>query len=236
MQRLRYLRKDMRNNWDLYLLAIPLVVYYVIFCYGPMYGLKIAFMDYNPWKGMEGSTYAGLKHFRNFLSLSTSFDYIINTLRISLCSLIFSYPLPILLALMFNAVPAKRFRKSLPECDADILYGVVIVHLRIALTGNGKVKAAVCGKKRQHVVQKPAAGIDLGFSRAFKRKRKADVRFFCGAVYRCGAHAASPFRMSSMAAKSTSICSGVPMVMRTYSEMRGFLKCRTSTPCAFRVL
>ena len=90
MQRLRYLRKDMRNNWDLYLLAIPLVVYYVIFCYGPMYGLQIAFMDYNPWKGMEGSTYAGLKHFRNFLSLSTSFDYIINTLRISLCSLIFS--------------------------------------------------------------------------------------------------------------------------------------------------
>ena len=106
MQRLRYLRKDVRNNWDLYLLAIPLVVYYVIFCYGPMYGLQIAFMDYNPWKRMEGSTYAGLKHFRNFLSLSTSFDYIINTLRISLCSLIFSYPLPILLALMFNAVPA----------------------------------------------------------------------------------------------------------------------------------
>lgn len=112
MQRLRYLRKDVRNNWDLYLLAIPLVVYYVIFCYGPMYGLQIAFMDYNPWKGMEGSTYAGLKHFRNFLSLSTSFEYIINTLRISLCSLIFSYPLPILLALMFNAVPAKRFRKT----------------------------------------------------------------------------------------------------------------------------
>ena len=104
MQRLRYLRKDVRNNWDLYLLAIPLVVYYVIFCYGPMYGLQIAFMDYNPWKGMEGSTYAGLKHFRNFLSLSTSFEYIINTLRISLCSLIFSYPLPILLALAFFIV------------------------------------------------------------------------------------------------------------------------------------
>ena len=134
------------------------------------------------------------------------------------------------------ALAAKRFRKSLPECDADILYGVVIVHLRIALTGNGKVKAAVCGKKRQHVVQKPAAGIDLGFSRAFKRKRKADVRFCCCAVYRCGAHAVSPFRMSSMAAKSTSICSGVPMVMRTYSEMRGFLKCRTSTPRNFRAL
>ena len=111
MRRLRYFKKDLIGNWDLYLLAIPLVVYYVIFCYGPMYGLKIAFMDYNPWKGMEASVYVGLKHFRNFLSLPTSFQYIANTLRISLCSLIFSYPLPILLALMFNSVPANRYRK-----------------------------------------------------------------------------------------------------------------------------
>ncbi len=112
MRRLRYFKKDLIGNWDLYLLAIPLVVYYVIFCYGPMYGLKIAFMDYNPWKGMEASVYVGLKHFRNFLSLPTSFQYIANTLRISLCSLIFSYPLPILLALMFNSVPANRYRKA----------------------------------------------------------------------------------------------------------------------------
>ena len=49
MRRLRYLKRDFKNNWDLYLLAIPLIAYYVIFCYGPMYGLKIAFMDYNPW-------------------------------------------------------------------------------------------------------------------------------------------------------------------------------------------
>lgn len=112
MQKLRYLRKDFRRNWDLYLLAIPLVAFYVIFCYGPMYGLRIAFMDYNPWKGIAGSKYAGLKHFINFLGLPTSKQYIWNTLRISLTSLVFSYPLPILLALMFNAVPAKRFRKA----------------------------------------------------------------------------------------------------------------------------
>ena len=112
MRRLRYLKKDVVRNWDLYILAIPMVVYYVIFCYGPMYGLKIAFMDYNPWKGMSGSSWVGFKHFYNFLSLSTSLQYIGNTLRISLCSLIFSYPLPILLALMFNSVPAKRFRKT----------------------------------------------------------------------------------------------------------------------------
>ena len=111
MRRLRYLKRDFKNNWDLYLLAIPLIAYYVIFCYGPMYGLKIAFMDYNPWKGMSGSAYAGLKHFRNFLSLSTSRQYIVNTLRISLTSLVLSYPLPILLALMLNTVRSTAARR-----------------------------------------------------------------------------------------------------------------------------
>lgn len=112
MHALRYLKKDMTRNWDLYLLAIPMVAYYVIFCYGPMYGLQIAFIDFNPWKGMEGSKFVGFKHFHNFLSLPTSFEYIANTLRISLSSLLFSYPLPILLALMFNSVPASRYRKT----------------------------------------------------------------------------------------------------------------------------
>ena len=138
MRRLKYLKKDVICNWDLYLLAIPLVVYYVIFCYGPMYGLKIAFMDYNPWKGMEGSAYVGLKHFRNFLSLPTSLQYIGNTLRISLCSLIFSYPLPILLALMFNSVPANRFRKTVQTVFymPHFVSTVVVVGMLTLFTNN----------------------------------------------------------------------------------------------------
>lgn len=138
MSRLKYLKKDFIGNWDLYLLAIPLVVYYVIFCYGPMYGLKIAFMDYNPWKGMAGSTYVGLKHFRNFLSLPTSLQYIGNTLRISLCSLIFSYPLPILLALMFNSVPANRFRKMVQTVFymPHFVSTVVVVGMLALFTNN----------------------------------------------------------------------------------------------------
>lgn len=138
MRRLRYFKKDLIGNWDLYLLAIPLVVYYVIFCYGPMYGLKIAFMDYNPWKGMEASVYVGLKHFRNFLSLPTSFQYIANTLRISLCSLIFSYPLPILLALMFNSVPANRYRKAVQTVFymPHFVSTVVVVGMLTLFTNN----------------------------------------------------------------------------------------------------
>lgn len=138
LRRLRYLKKDVVRNWDLYILAIPMVVYYVIFCYGPMYGLKIAFMDYNPWKGMSGSSWVGFKHFYNFLSLSTSLQYIGNTLRISLCSLIFSYPLPILLALMFNSVPAKRFRKTVQTVFymPHFVSTVVVVGMLALFTNN----------------------------------------------------------------------------------------------------
>lgn len=138
MRFLRYLRRDASRNWDLYLLAIPMVVYYIIFCYGPMYGLQIAFMDYNPWKGMAGSKFVGLKHFVNFLSLPTSFEYIGNTLRISLFSLIFYYPLPILLALMFNSVPSKHMRKTVQTVFymPHFVSTVVVVGMLMLFTNN----------------------------------------------------------------------------------------------------
>lgn len=89
-----------------------MVAYYIIFCYGPMYGVQIAFLDYNPFKGIAGSKYVGLKHFINFFSMPTWQTYLWNTLRISLSGLVFSFPIPIILALMFNSLPNKRFRKA----------------------------------------------------------------------------------------------------------------------------
>ncbi len=134
----RYLRRDATRNWDLYLMAIPMVVYYVVFCYGPMYGLQIAFMDYNPWRGMAGSTFVGFKHFVNFLSMPSSYQYIGNTLRISLASLLFSYPLPILLALMFNAMPSKHFRKTVQTVFymPHFVSTVVVVGMLALFTNN----------------------------------------------------------------------------------------------------
>lgn len=105
-------KQELVRNWDLYLLALPMVAYYIIFCYGPMYGVQIAFMNYNPFKGMSNSPYVGLKHFITFFTMPTWKTYIINTLRISLSGLVFSYPIPIIIALMFNALPVKGFRKT----------------------------------------------------------------------------------------------------------------------------
>jgi putative aldouronate transport system permease protein len=106
------IQREVKQSWDLYLLAIPMVAYYIIFCYGPMYGVQIAFLDYNPFKGIAGSKYVGLKHFINFFSMPTWQTYLWNTLRISLSGLVFSFPIPIILALMFNSLPNKRFRKT----------------------------------------------------------------------------------------------------------------------------
>lgn len=60
------IRKDLRRNWIIYLMALPVIAYYMIFHYGPMYGLQIAFKDYSPAGGIWGSPWVGFKHFDSF--------------------------------------------------------------------------------------------------------------------------------------------------------------------------
>lgn len=103
---------ELKNNYDLYLMIAPMIVYYIIFYFWPLYGLQIAFRDYIPSLGFFSSPFVGLKHFQNFFSLATSRKLIWNTLRISLTSLIFTFPIPIILALMLNSVNLKRLRKA----------------------------------------------------------------------------------------------------------------------------
>lgn len=104
-------RKDMRLNWSLYLIFLPVVVYYVVFCYLPMYGAMIAFKDFSPMLGIMGSSWVGLKHFVDFFT-STDFQRIFfNTLNISIRSLLFGFPAPIILALMINEVQNEKWKK-----------------------------------------------------------------------------------------------------------------------------
>jgi putative aldouronate transport system permease protein len=98
-------------EWELLALILPTLAFYVIFHYGPMYGLRIAFMDYNPYLGFSKSAWVGLKHFRNFFASPMSWTYVVNTLRISIVSFVCGFPIPILLALMFNALPLRETRK-----------------------------------------------------------------------------------------------------------------------------
>lgn len=102
----------MRKNWDLYVLIVPVIVYYIMFHYVPMYGVQIAFKNFIASKGITDSPWVGFKHFERFFNSYYFERLILNTLEIGLYELIVGFPIPILLALMINEVRSKYFRKT----------------------------------------------------------------------------------------------------------------------------
>ncbi len=101
------------RNWQLYLLALPALAVIAVFCYAPMYGIIIAFKDYNVIQGIGGSPWADplYKHFVNFVTDPYFWDMLWNTLRLSLCSLLV-FPLPIIFALLLNEIRVKSLRTT----------------------------------------------------------------------------------------------------------------------------
>ena len=104
-------RTDIKRNRSLYILIIPVIVFYILFSYRPMYGAIIAFQDYTPGQGITGSPWVGLKHFVDFFTSEDFKRLMQNTLRISAASLVFGFPAPIILALLINEVKNKSFKK-----------------------------------------------------------------------------------------------------------------------------
>lgn len=103
--------KDLSVNRNLYIMLFPVVLYYLLFCYKPMYGILMAFHDFKPSKGILGSDFVGIKHFINFFS-SYNFTMVVrNTLLINFYDILFAFPAPIILALMLNEVQNARFKK-----------------------------------------------------------------------------------------------------------------------------
>ncbi len=107
-------KKDWKRNRSLYILVIPVLIFYLIFHYKPMYGAIIAFKDYTPALGVSGSPWVGIKNFTRFFTGPYFERLLRNTLLISIYNLIFGFPAPIILALLLNEVRAKKF-KSLAQ-------------------------------------------------------------------------------------------------------------------------
>lgn len=105
-------KKDWYRNWKMYMIFLPVLIYYLIFMYGPMYGAVIAFKDFSPMKGIMGSEWVGLKHFIDFFSSPDFGKLLFNTLYISISNLIWGFPMPIILALMLNEVQKGWFKKT----------------------------------------------------------------------------------------------------------------------------
>ncbi len=107
-------KKDLRRNRALYLLVLPVVIFYIVFHYAPMYGAIIAFKDYTPSLGVMKSPWVGLSNFTRFFNSPYCFRLIRNTLLLSIYNLIFGFPAPIILALLLNEVRNTKF-KSLTQ-------------------------------------------------------------------------------------------------------------------------
>ena len=96
---------------EYYLMLIPGILFFLVFCYGPMYGLVIAFQDYYPLKGVTGSKMVGLKHFRALFTDPFFLSVLKNTIVISFYKLLVCFPAPILLCLALNEISNYRFNK-----------------------------------------------------------------------------------------------------------------------------
>lgn len=103
--------RDFRYNKWLYFMVLPVVAYYLIFCYAPLYGLILAFKDFSPMKGVLGSSWVGLRNFTDYFSSIYAFRTIKNTFLLSFYGLLWGFPAPIILALMINEVKNVAFKR-----------------------------------------------------------------------------------------------------------------------------
>ncbi len=107
----RRLGMDMHRNYDLYLMIIPGLLFYILFKYWPMYGVQIAFRNYSPAYGITGSPWVGLKWFKKFLNVYQFKSLMTNTFLIAFYSLVAGFPIPVILALLLNSNEHARFKK-----------------------------------------------------------------------------------------------------------------------------
>lgn len=98
------------KHWELYLMLLLPITWYLVFTYLPMYGIQIAFRDYLPSKGFWGSPFVGLKHFERFFDSFYFSRVLINTLKINFYSLLIGFPIPIIFALLLNELRSKRYK------------------------------------------------------------------------------------------------------------------------------
>ena len=136
------LKKDWSKYKTLYFLFVPVLVYNIIFQYGPMFGLIIAFQNYKPRLGFFKSPFVGLEHFKNFISDYYFKRVLTNTIRISVTNLIFSFPCPILLAIFISELRSKKYSKVVQTITyiPHFISVVVVTSILMDLTGrNGAI-------------------------------------------------------------------------------------------------
>lgn len=131
-----------RKYKALYLLMLPGILYYVIFKYAPMYGIIIAFQDFSIGRGIMNSKFVGLKHFIEFFYVTPdSWKLIRNTIMLNLYDLIFHFPAPIILAILFNELRNQTFKRIvqsvsyMPHFLSTVVIAGILVNFLSPTTG-----------------------------------------------------------------------------------------------------
>lgn len=102
----------LKREWQIYAMLLPTIIWMIVFLYKPMYGLQIAFKDYSVFRGIADSPWIGFEHFQTLFNNDQFLRALRNTIIMSAYGLLFGFPVPILLALMFNEVLNHTFRKT----------------------------------------------------------------------------------------------------------------------------
>ena len=159
------IKKDIRRNWSLYLVILPVVTFYFLFSYKPMYGALIAFQDYRPAQGF-GKNWVGFKHFERFFSNPFFFRLLKNTLVINITATIFGFPAPIILALLLNELKSKKFLTLsqtfmyLPHFISTVIICSILVQFSLS-DGLFNDILVLFGRPRGSLLQDSAAYVPL---------------------------------------------------------------------------
>lgn len=153
-----------RRNWQLYLLLLIPVTYILVFKYIPMGGLVIAFQDFKMRKGIFGSEWVGFDHFIRFFTTYQSKRVITNTLLLSFYTILASFPIPIIFALLINCIKNERFKKITQSivCLPHFISTVVIVGILFQLFNNrtglyGTIAEFLSGEYPDDLLGSPSA-------------------------------------------------------------------------------
>lgn len=154
------LRKAAVRDWQLYLLCLPALLYILIFNYGPMYGVQIAFKDFTAAQGIWGSEWVGLKHLIRFCSAPNFLTILGNTVSISLYELIAGFPIPIFIALLLNQTRNLKFKKVIQTTlyaphfiSVVVLCGMVTLFLSPSTGIVNNIIAALGGERVYFLAQ-----------------------------------------------------------------------------------
>lgn len=121
-------RKYMNKNWQLWIMLLPAIAYIFIFCYVPIYGVQIAFREYDFSKGFTGGDWVGFKYFKQYFDSPMFYTTLKNTFTIAFTSIVVGFPAPIILAMIVNQIRNKKWKKIL-QTTVYIPYFISVVVL-----------------------------------------------------------------------------------------------------------